>query len=84
MATMVVTIDKAGRIVVPKEVRDRLSFTADLQLELRIEGDSLVVFPQRARGRKVADIDGWPVIAPVTGMSISDADVQKWRNDGQR
>lgn len=84
VATMVVTIDKAGRIVVPKEMRDRLSFVAGSQLELRIEGDCLVVFPQRSRGRRVADVDGWPVITPVTGISISDADVQKWRDDGQR
>lgn len=84
LETMMVTIDRVGRIVVPKEIRQRLSFTADSQLELRIEGDSLVVSPCRSRGRKVVEVDGWPVIAPVSGMSISDADVQKWRDDGQR
>lgn len=84
LVAMMVSIDKAGRVVVPKDIRDRLDFAPGSQLELRVEGDTLVLSPQRTRGRRVVDVDGFPAIQPVSGMSLSDADVQKWRDDGQR
>jgi antitoxin PrlF len=35
---MVTTIDKAGRVIIPADVRKRLGFTAGTELELLIEG----------------------------------------------
>jgi len=35
---MVTTIDRAGRVVIPAEVRKRLGLTAGTELELMIEG----------------------------------------------
>ncbi|HYN19660.1 MAG TPA: AbrB/MazE/SpoVT family DNA-binding domain-containing protein [Thermoanaerobaculia bacterium] len=35
---MVTTIDKAGRVVIPAEVRKRLGLTAGTELEMVIEG----------------------------------------------
>ncbi|HEX9945685.1 MAG TPA: AbrB/MazE/SpoVT family DNA-binding domain-containing protein [Thermoanaerobaculia bacterium] len=35
---MITTIDKAGRVVIPAEVRKRLSLTAGTELEMVIEG----------------------------------------------
>ncbi|MDO5676263.1 MAG: AbrB/MazE/SpoVT family DNA-binding domain-containing protein [Propionibacteriaceae bacterium] len=81
---MMVTMDKAGRIVVPKEIRERLNFTPDSVLELRVDGESLVIVPERRRGRRIVEVDGWPVIEAVPGLSVTDADVQRWRDDGQR
>ena len=38
---MIATIDKAGRIVIPAEVRKSLGFTAGMKLDLVIEGFAL-------------------------------------------
>ncbi len=38
---MLTTIDKAGRVVIPAEVRKRLGFTAGTELEMVIEGFAL-------------------------------------------
>lgn len=38
---MTTTIDKAGRVVIPAEVRKRLGLTAGTELEMVIEGFSL-------------------------------------------
>lgn len=40
-ALMITTIDKAGRVVIPAEVRKRLGLTAGTKLELVIEGYAL-------------------------------------------
>ncbi|MDH4144756.1 MAG: AbrB/MazE/SpoVT family DNA-binding domain-containing protein, partial [Acidimicrobiia bacterium] len=36
-----VTIDRAGRVVIPKELRDRLGIEADTELEVTAEGDGI-------------------------------------------
>ena len=81
---MMVSIDRAGRIVIPKEIRDRLSLVADTELELDVEGDQLRLMPVRRRSRIVVEIDGWPAIERIDGFTISDADVQRWRDADQR
>lgn len=40
---MNVSIDRAGRIVVPKQVRESLGFTEGVDLELSVEDGRLVV-----------------------------------------
>lgn len=84
LTSMLVGIDRAGRVVIPKEVRDRLSLTPDSQLELDTEGDSIRLTPVRERSRSIVEIDGWPVIAPAEGHTVTDADVQRWRDADQR
>src|SRR5437763_5786062 len=54
---MTTTIDKAGRVVIPAEVRKRLGLTAGAELEMRIEGFSIrlvraVAGPQLVRRGK--------------------------------
>lgn len=84
MATMMVTIDRAGRVVIPKEIRDRLAITPEAELELTVDGEGIRLTPRRSRGRVVIDDDGWPVIERVEGAAITDADVQRWRDADQR
>lgn len=84
MAPMMVTIDRAGRVVIPKDVRERLDIDANASLELTVEGDSLRLTPARRAGRRIVEVDGWPVLEAVRGVSVTDADVQRWRDDGQR
>ena len=84
MAPMMVTIDRAGRVVIPKDVRERLDIDANASLELTVEGDSLRLTPARVLGRRVVEVDGWPVIEAIRGLTVTDADVQRWRDDSQR
>ncbi len=84
MASMVVTIDRAGRVVIPKEIRDRLDLTADTELNIDVEGDSIrlerVAGPQRRLARTK---DGRPYF-PATGQVLSDLEVQRLRDADQR
>lgn len=81
---MMVTIDRAGRVVIPKELRDRLSLAPDAELEVEIEGGALRLTPVRGAQRTFEVDDGWPVFRAVQGHSITDADVQRLRDSDQR
>ncbi len=81
---MLVTMDRAGRVVIPKEIRERLSIEGETELELTADGDGIRLSPRRGRGRAVVDEDGWPVIERVVGVTTTDADVQRWRDADQR
>jgi AbrB family looped-hinge helix DNA binding protein len=84
MASMLVSVDRAGRVVIPKELRERLGLEPDAQLELDAEGDSLRLTPVRRAGRRVVDDDGWLVLEPADGVTITDTDVLRWRDADQR
>jgi AbrB family looped-hinge helix DNA binding protein len=46
--TTTVTLDKAGRLVIPKTLRDELHLTPGDALELGCEGDSVTLRPVRS------------------------------------
>ncbi len=80
---MMVSIDRAGRIVVPKEVRDLLDIGPHTELDLEVVGDGMRLTPARPATRRVVEVDGWPVIEAGDRVS-TDADVQRWRDAEQR
>jgi AbrB family looped-hinge helix DNA binding protein len=43
-----ITLDKAGRVVLPKNLRDELHLSPGDTLELTVEGDQMTLRPQRA------------------------------------
>src|SRR5271156_4365461 len=47
----IITMDKAGRIVLPKPVRDELQLQAGDSLELKISGEEITLRPVRAEMR---------------------------------
>ncbi|MFN3258493.1 MAG: AbrB/MazE/SpoVT family DNA-binding domain-containing protein [Ilumatobacter sp.] len=81
---MTVSIDRAGRVVIPKDIRDRLSLAADAELDIDLDGDTIRLVPVRQAGRRAIDIDGLPVLERVDGHTTTDADVQRWRDADQR
>lgn len=56
---MNVTIDRAGRIIVPKEVRDRLRLRAGSSLELEERAEGLVLRPIGQRPSMVQKNGVW-------------------------
>lgn len=72
---MEITIDKAGRIVVPKALRDVLELSAGTRLEVTESEGALVLRPTgsptrvvRRRGRSVLEAEG--DVAPLTGHEV--------------
>jgi AbrB family looped-hinge helix DNA binding protein len=74
------TIDKAGRLVIPKALRDRLGLRPG-EVEVSADGAALRVEPVVGEG--VEEQGGWLVI-PASGTVIADADVQALRDADQR
>lgn len=78
------SLDKAGRVVIPKEARDQLGLTPEAQFDVTVTGDGLLLTPIRRPSRRIIEVNGWPVIEAVRGLTVTDADVQRWRDDGRR
>jgi AbrB family looped-hinge helix DNA binding protein len=53
------TLDKAGRIVLPKSVRDELRLEAGDMLELESSGDKIILRPAQANGQLVKKHGVW-------------------------
>lgn len=49
MKDALIPIDKAGRVVLPKEVREELSINPGDFLELSVQGDQVTLRPNRER-----------------------------------
>jgi AbrB family looped-hinge helix DNA binding protein len=58
-----VEIDKAGRIVVPKKLRDELHLVSGTRLRIERSGDRLTLMPSSIAARLVIE-DGVPLIFP--------------------
>lgn len=74
------TIDKAGRLVIPKPLRDQIGLRPGA-VEIAVEGASLRVEPVAHGG--VVEERGWLVI-PASGPALTDDDVRTLRHADQR
>ena len=81
---MYVTIDRVGRVVIPKALRVALGITADTQLELIPDGSGLRIEPVRRNRRSVEISEGLPILGKVEGAALTDDDVRRLRDDLQR
>lgn len=63
-----VEIDKAGRIVVPKKLRDDLHLVPGTRLRIERSGDRLTLMPSSVAARLVIE-DGVPLIFPADSSS---------------
>jgi AbrB family looped-hinge helix DNA binding protein len=74
------TIDKAGRLVIPKPLRDRVGLRPG-PVEVAVDGTGLRVEP--IAGDEVVERDGWVVI-PESGALVDDEDVRALRDADQK
>ena len=81
---MYVTIDRVGRVVIPKALRVALGITPDTQLELIPDGSGLRIEPVRRRERSIATQDGLPILGNVEGAVLTDDDIRRLRDDLQQ
>ncbi len=81
---MYVTIDRVGRLVIPKALRVALGITPDTQLELIPDGAGLRIEPVGRQLRTIDTADGLPILGNVEGTVLTDDDVRNLRDDVQR
>ena len=69
-----ISMDKAGRLVVPKAIRERFHLQAGSQMKLQAVGDHLEVTPIRTQVQpEVEEDSGWVVIPGNQDIEITDA-----------
>jgi AbrB family looped-hinge helix DNA binding protein len=75
LPTMRATIDKAGRLVIPRPLRERIGLGGGGTVEIDIDGSGLRIRPV-AGDRLREDGDLW--VIPRTGARVDDATVREW------
>ncbi|CAN5861442.1 hypothetical protein BH18ACT2_BH18ACT2_06690 [soil metagenome] len=78
------TVDRVGRIVIPKPLRVALGIGPDTELEVIPDGTGLRLEPLRRERRRIEHQDGLPILGPVRGAVLTDEDVRQLRDDLQR
>lgn len=74
------TIDSAGRLVIPKQLRNHLGMTPG---EVEVEADGADLRVRQVADDTLDEQDGWLVV-PATGNRLTDADVRDLRDADQR
>ena len=81
---MQVTVDRVGRIVIPKPLRDALGIGPDTRLEVVADGAGLRLEPVQRMERPIGESDGLPILGALPGTVITDDDVRRLRDELQR
>jgi AbrB family looped-hinge helix DNA binding protein len=75
------TIDAAGRVVIPKSIRDRIGLRAgSTEVVIEIDGAGIRIEP--ATAEDFEEVDGWLVI-PSSGGKLTAEDVRALRDADQ-
>ena len=74
------TIDKAGRVVIPKLLRDELHLAAGDSLQLESSGDAITLRPVQETAPLQKEQGFWVYR---TGRSLKDLSIQDWIDKGR-
>jgi AbrB family looped-hinge helix DNA binding protein len=80
---MAITIDKAGRVVIPKHLRDELGLRDGMALSVTSDGVGLRIEPM-ATGGRVVEQNGRLVVESSTGRIITDSEITEAIDAGRR
>jgi len=80
---MRITVDRAGRVVLPKPVRDKMRLTPGSTLELESEGEHITLRPVRPQAALRKELGIWVLQGPSADDSIPDL-LQKSREKRTR
>jgi hypothetical protein len=75
------SIDRAGRLVVPRALRSQVGLIDGGEVEIAVDGASIRI--DAVPGTDLVDEDGFLVI-PSTGVTLDDASVRELRLADQR
>ena len=75
------TMDKAGRLVIPRSLRGQVGLIDGGEVELAVDGAMIRVEP--VAGQELAEENGFLVI-PSAGIGLDDDEVRDLRNADQR
>jgi len=85
IVTTTLTIDKAGRVILPKPVRDALQIQPGDSLELESSEDRIILRPARGMGRVYKKNGAWvfdsgePLAADVVDQTIRGVRDERYR-----
>ena len=77
-------MDRVGRVVLPKRIRDELGLEAETEFDAFIDGTAIRLQPRVLHNRKIREVDGWPALAAMPGRVLTDEDVRALRDSTQR
>jgi AbrB family looped-hinge helix DNA binding protein len=75
------TIDKAGRVVIPKSFRDALGLAGDDPVDVIVDGTAIRIEP--VASAELVEVDGFWVV-PATGAVVTPEVVDEIRRGLQR
>ena len=81
MFPMNTTIDRSGRLVIPKALRDRVGITAG-EVDVSVVGAALLLTP--LSGGPVEEDESGRLVIPATGTPVDDRLVETLRRADQR
>jgi len=78
------TIDRAGRVVIPKEIRERAGLKSGSEVEVRCTEGIVEIAPPAAKGRLVREgsLLVWepePGVPPITSDDVNKAIEDMWQ-----